>query len=446
MQPLRLRNNFQRACWLLIVCITASLLFFLVYHNLNVRFISDSRFKLDRDGLNSIHQAIPQSPRLNLRLAESYLVEAAATEEAARLAASHAASAANRSLWDYRTAYTLGTILELNGDITGAEAALRNAVRLSPRYKRANWALGNLLLRQGRLDESLNFLKAAARIDSTLYPVLYDRFQLAAGGDLSLADRLTADDPVARLSFVQYLLEKAEFERALQFFPTVDPQVRSRSPLTLNILINLIDTGHVLTARRLWNDLQSQPSPNSQNLLWNGDFETSSSIDNAADNTGSAQLASLFNWNFKTSSQVRFGIDTVSAGTGTHALRLMFLGSDTTTLRNEIRQLAPLKPGSRYRIDFAFRTKDFQSPLGPRVAIVTDSQVIAQSSPIPNGTSDAWQRATFEFSAPSDNGRKFISIIRQPAFSYDDPSTGVVWFDDFLLTDISSTTANSSEQ
>ncbi|MFZ4987287.1 MAG: hypothetical protein ACOYLF_17680, partial [Blastocatellia bacterium] len=80
------------------------------------------------------------------------------------------------------------------------------------------------------------------------------------------------------------------------------------------------------------------------------------------------------------------------------------------------------------------------------VAIVTDSQVIAQSSPIPNGTSDAWQRATFEFSAPSDNGRKFISIIRQPAFSYDDPSTGVVWFDDFLLTDISSTTAIISEQ
>jgi len=207
MELLSLRDKLQRACYLFAVITAATVLSLLVFQNLNVRFISDPRFSLDRDALVSFHQAIPKSPRLNLRLAESYLADAAASPEAASLALNHAVLAANRSLWDYRAAYTLGTILELNGDAPRAEAALRDAVRLSPNHKDANWALGNLLLREGRTDESIQFLRSAARVDGSLYPILYEQFNLAAGGEPKFADRLTASDPLARLNLALYLVE-----------------------------------------------------------------------------------------------------------------------------------------------------------------------------------------------------------------------------------------------
>lgn len=442
MELLSLRNNLQRACVLLAALTTATVLSFLVYRNLNIRFISDPRFSLERDGLLSFHRTIPHSPRLNLRLADSYLVDAAASEDAASLAADHAMLAATRSLWDHRAAYTLGTILELNGDIPRAEAALRDAVRLSPHHKRANWALGNLLLRQGRTEESIQFLRNAARLDSALYPVLFEQFNVSAGGDPVVADRLTANDPLARLSLVLYLVEKSEFDRATQLFQQVDPSVANRSEITFRILSGLVDAGRSYDARQLWAGNQPTPPARLQDLFWNGDFERYSSLDEPIH----PELKSLFDWNFRPSPFTRIAIDTVSNGNGSQSLRLNFLGRDTTTLRDEIRQLVPLRQGSRYRIDFAFLTKDLQSPLGPRVAIASDTRIIAQSDPIPNGTSNTWRYLSVEFTAPSDKERKFLSIIRQPSFSYDDPTNGIVWFDDFQLTEISSSKDTSTEQ
>jgi len=203
----------------------------------------------------------------------------------------------------------------------------------------------------------------------------------------------------------------------------------------------LIDAGSAYAAKQLWTDLRSTPPAKREALFWNGDFEYRSPLDESIQ----PETRSLFDWHLGPSSYARIGVDNISNGAGSQSLRLSFLGRDTTTLRNEIRQLVPLKHGSRYRIDVAFLTKNLQSPLGPRVAVVSDTRVIAQSEPIPNGTSNTWRYLNFEFIAPSDNERKYISIIRQPSFSYDDPTSGTVWFDDFQLTEISNSEESSIE-
>ena len=59
----------------------------------------------------------------------------------------------------------LGRARERSGDTEGAERALRRALDLAPNYARVQWALGNALLRQGRVDEAFAEIQKAVAGD-----------------------------------------------------------------------------------------------------------------------------------------------------------------------------------------------------------------------------------------------------------------------------------------
>ena len=61
---------------------------------------------------------------------------------------------------------------------------------------------------------------------------------------------------------------------------------------------------------------------------------------------------------------------------------------------------------------------------------------VAVSDPISAGSND-WQPVTLDFTAPPWAGTLLISIRRIPKFSYDNPTTGTIWFDDFALVEAS---------
>jgi hypothetical protein len=57
---------------------------------------------------------------------------------------------------------------------------------------------------------------------------------------------------------------------------------------------------------------------------------------------------------------------------------------------------------------------------------------VASSAPVASGSED-WRKMGFDFVAPEGPGALYIYIKRMPKFSYDDPTRGTVWFDDFTL-------------
>src|SRR5262249_5347635 len=77
------------------------------------------------------------------------------------------------------------------------------------------------------------------------------------------------------------------------------------------------------------------------------------------------------------------------------------------------------------------------TPEGPEVVISNlAGDRIAASSPITPGTND-WRRVALDFTTPaSKNGYVIVtvSIKRKPKFSYDEPTRGTIWFDDFSIT------------
>ena len=103
---------------------------------------------------------------------------------------------------------------------------------------------------------------------------------------------------------------------------------------------------------------------------------------------------------------------------------------------HQVEQLVLVKPGASYRLHCFVRAADLKSPEGPRIAVAPAAathDLLAQSEPVATGTSD-WRELTVDFVVPPNVTTMFVSIKRTPKFSFDQPTSGTVWFDGFTLT------------
>ena len=111
--------------------------------------------------------------------------------------------AATRPAGDAASHATAGMAAFDAGDMAGAERAFRDAIALDPKQARAQFGLGNVLVRLGRLSEAEQAFKAALAADPALASaqanlgvVHYQMGQLAqAGAAFEMALRLEPDDP-----------------------------------------------------------------------------------------------------------------------------------------------------------------------------------------------------------------------------------------------------------
>src|SRR5262249_55249195 len=108
----------------------------------------------------------------------------------------------------------------------------------------------------------------------------------------------------------------------------------------------------------------------------------------------------------------------------------------TTALNNEMRQLVKTRPGARYTLACYVKAERLVTPDGPQVVVTTQDSatLIATSASIGAGSYD-WRLLTMDFVAPRDAHALVITIKQTPQFSYVEPTTGTVWFDDFVLTE-----------
>jgi hypothetical protein len=233
------------------------------------------------------------------------------------------------------------------------------------------------------------------------------------------------NNPTAKLALAQFLLGKSKAVEAADVFMSIDRASRVSAAAESSVFMSgLIAAGKMETARDLWSDLVGVDRGAA--LIWNGGFESDIQ-----------RSFSQFDWSFNRSEYAILSLDPGSAHSGSRSLKIEFAGRDTTTLDNEIRQLVAVTPGARYVLECYFRTEDLEAPEGPRVVVTDDaSNWIAASAPVPAGSSD-WRPLSVEFVAPqTGKGAVVISIKRKPRFSYDEPTRGAVWFDDFSMKQV----------
>lgn len=421
----KLNSLVSRIAILMTVLLMCGGLAWLILSHFILRAVTDPRLTMDRQALVAASIRFPDSPRVNYLLAESEMGSVASQEQMAADALAHAERAVNLSLWDFKARRLLSTLQEMNGDLDGAEKSLRAAVQLAPQHAEANWALANILVRRGKLDESLEPFRVANKSSDDFLSLTYELLWQSSGGKIDLLRSLAGNNPSAQLSLVQFFLDQSMATEALAIFRGMDRETKLNSTKSAEFIRSLMGKGQIELAHSLWLDLVSslQTSPPSGGLIWNGGFESDA-----------VKNFDHFDWTLAPSEYARMGIDTKVARTGSRSLKIAFAGRDTTKLVGEMKQLIVLRPGAHYHFECYAKAGDLMTPEGPRIAVLGQNGVIATSEPVAEGTTD-WQRLTIDFIAPNDATPKYLAIVRIPKFSYDDPTRGVIWFDDFTLTE-----------
>ena len=417
----RLASKTAVALTTLAVCL---LLTFAALVSLLVGLLADERTRPARELLADGVAYVPSSAAVLGRLAEAEMRD---RERDLSLVEAHAERAVKISPWDYRRRLLLATIEEAKGDRIAAEQALQQAVALAPNYTDVHWRLANLLLRQGKLENSVEHFIKATSSNPSLLPLTLDLLWRVSGGKLNVMQAVTAGDPKSEFVLAQFLLNQKRVPEAVKVVAEIDRNSRLTFPEGPAFINSLIADGRVDEARQLWGSAVSGDKQEERNLprISNGSFE--SDVVKGFDQ---------FDWTIGRNDYAVASVDAGVARTGARSLRIDFLGRDTTRLDGQVKQMILVSPGARCRIECYVKTEKLVAPEGPRVVItdITSSTEIASSDPVASGSSD-WRRVVVDFTAPPSARAVVVTVKRVPKFSFDQPTRGAVWFDDFALTE-----------
>lgn len=410
----------KAAATVLAVCL-CGLLIFAVISTFIIGTLTDERSEISDATLQSAADYFQNSARLHSRLG-------AMKERQGDLSGAefHLLRAVANSPHNYSLQLMLASIEESRGDLLQAETTLRTALTLAPNKAEVHWNLANLLLRKGELGNSLEAFRLAAALKKKLLPGTLSLIWRASNGSLDALNIVTGDEPGARITLAKFLVNHSQAAEGAGVLNTIDRASRLASADCAAILNTLVESNHLQLARALW--VGTIAGGSEQQSISNGSFET-----DAVKGFGQ------FDWIINRSDYAKVAIARGSAHTGGRSLRIDFAGRDTTRLDNEIRQLVIVNPGTRYRIECYAKPEGLVSSEGPRLVVTPrkSSEWLASSEPVAQGSSD-WQNLATEFTAPdSADGSAvgiFVSIKRKPKFSYDEPTRGRIYFDDFMLS------------
>jgi hypothetical protein len=343
-------------------------------------------------------------------------------ESAAEGASYYASRAVSLTPQNYEFRMLLAAAREMNGDLEGAEAAMRSAVTLAPQHVNVRWRLANTLARSGKLDQAALELRLLNAADSSRLKPSLDLLWQASEGNVEILSAIAGKDPKSLLILAQYLEQQDHLDVAVDIVSRIDREALVALPESGQFLETLVSAGASERARKLWNDIfGSGRMP----LIWNGGFETPI-------REGFTQ----FDWKL---SQSRYAQITIIDGTsrsGKYSLRIAYRGLDTTQLDSEIRQMILTRPGARYRLTCYAKAENLLTPDGPQIVVTgrVSETPIAASATLVSGSYD-WRQLTLNFVAPPDAHTVTVSVKQTPRLSYVDGTKGIVWFDDFDLTE-----------
>lgn len=391
-----------------------------------VGLLTDQRVNVSRELLAAGIAFVPNSAPLNARLAEAEMGE----EDRDILSVERRATrAVNLSPWDYRQRLLLATVKEARGDRTAAEQSLQEALALAPNYTEVHWRLANLLLREGKLARSVVEFRTANSSNAALLPGTLDLLWRVSAGNLATIQAVTPRDPKSQLALAQFLLKQLRTSDAITVFSGIDRNALVGLPEISAFINSLMSEGRLEEARGLWVGLVSgtyaqpgHPLPG----VWNGSFESDI-----------AKNLTQFDWTINRNEYAVPGLDSNTSHAGSRSLRIDFTGRDTARLEGQVKQTIIVRPGVRYRLECYVKTERLETPEGPRI-VVTDSSSsteIATSDPVPGGSND-WRLIAIDFTSPASAHAVIVTIKRIPKFSYDNPTRGTIWLDDFVLTEL----------
>jgi len=352
---------------------------------------------------------------------------------------------------DYRYWLELGKAQSSNDQFQAAETSLQRAAEMAPRYFEPRWALANLRLRAGKLDQAQSDFREAIALSGSLYGsasprpdrnVTLNAFNAlvgALGMNLAVLRGVTPKDAAAQAYLAEFLSTHDAMDQALEIWrrlPSNGPEAEPKSfrDLSFQLLRQLQSKNRFGEASEIWQKFAASEglaTAEADNLVTNAGFEQAPPSQKYAD---LIDPPAGFDWIIRRHAEVRANRTNDTAHSGSYALHLNFAASMNSEFQ-EIIQFAAVEPLRQYRLSYFVKTKNV-SPLANEVPFVEITDAADPSgfnlrSVVPSGTVD-WSEQAISFST-TENTRGLRLTIRSPQLKVDRSRVAEIWFDDFKL-------------
>ena len=330
--------------------------------------------------------------------------------------------AAALSPYDYRLWLALGKARERNGDIGGAESALRRAISLAPNYGQAQWAYGNVLLRQGKNSEAFQEIRKAVDNDPKFAnPAATTAWQIFDGNVDEIRKTIGSSAPV-NSALASFLVREKKLDSALEIWKSLpDERVKTDlKPDSERIAAAFLSVKRYKKYLEINSRIDGGDGKEFKfETVTNGGFELN--VKN--------EKAKAFEWNIGRGVQPQISVATNERKSGLRSLYLNFKATKRTDFRT-ISQTVAVDGGKNYRFDFAYKSElDTADSMKWEIVDSIDGKLIlGETEPI--SQSSGWNVSGVDFEVPEKSEGVLIRLVRVGCDSAVCPISGKVYFDD----------------
>jgi Tfp pilus assembly protein PilF len=329
-------------------------------------------------------------------------------------------TAAGLSPENYMAWLDLGRARERSGDAGGAEAALRRALELAPNYSRVQWALGNALLRQGRIDEAFSEIRKAVAGDTAFAtPAAAAAWQFF-DGDVGQIRRALDGSDNFNAALAVLLAREDRFDDAMEIWSTIPAAVKRTSlKETASVLLGrLLEAKKFRLAARVSSELGDVGVQPGQ--ITNGGFESAVKPDGAGQ----------FEWQIAAGLQPQIVLSTGQKHGGSNSLMLIFNSQDAKDFR-PISQTVAVEPGRSYELELYYRS-DVKTAAAFKWEVADTGEVRQLAATDALTPAAEWTRVEVLFRVPERSDGVIIRLLREGCGQLCSV-TGSLWFDDFSI-------------
>lgn len=320
---------------------------------------------------------------------------------------------------NYQFWLDLGRARDRSGDQTGAEAALRRALDLAPHYARVRWALGNNLLRQGRIEEAFAEIRQAVAGDVTFAAPAATAAWQFFDGDLgkirsSMGGSSQFDGALAAL-----LARDKQYDKAMELWrqlPAADKKT-SLKDVGKNLLDNLLQGKRYRDAAFVSGEFNGTSEAIGQ--VTNGGFESAVKPEGAG----------IFDWQIAGGLQPQIVLNNSQKHGGSNSLLLLFNATDAKEFRS-VSQTVAVEPGHNYELELFYRADLKTSAVFKwEVADANGIRIAVTEPTVPKAD---WTRLAARFTVPANSEGIIIRLAREGCGQVCAVS-GSLWFDDVAI-------------
>lgn len=338
-----------------------------------------------------------------------------------------------KSLLDFETAAAIspnnyliwlavGRAREFAGDRDGAEKALMRARELAPAYSRVRWALGNVMLRQGKTEDGFAEMRAAASVDvSFADPLVFAAHQFYA--DDAAAQRAAVGDSSAVLAALsKSLAGEKKFDAALETWRQIPNEESLKAADTGRaILGQMIAEKKFMAAMQIANLLQPTPK-----------FSVAKVDDGGFENGIAASGASVFKWTLGSGTQPQIALTDGQKHAGAYSLLVIFRATPGKEFRS-LSQTVAVERGTHLRLSAYYRSDiKTAAKLYWQALSACDAKVLAATPPVVNAAE--WTELNADVPVPSDCDGVTLRLFREDCPLASCVVAGNLWIDDVALT------------